>query len=61
MEIKMKSQRHGNWVGLALVYPNGTMETVVMAAMPPDNDWRATVEFYDELVRIYRKRLNKAL
>ena len=57
----MKSQRHGNWAGLALVYPNGAMETVVMAAMPPDNDWRATVEFYDELVRIYRKRLSKAL
>jgi hypothetical protein len=59
MEIKMKSQRQGNWIGLALVYPNGTVDTVVMAAMPPDNDWRATIEFYDELVRIYRKRLNK--
>jgi hypothetical protein len=55
----MKSQRQGNWIGLALVYPNGTVDTVVMAAMPPDNDWRATIEFYDELVRIYRKRLNK--
>lgn len=59
--IKLKSQRNGNWIGLALVYPSGAIETVAMALMPPDNDWRASIEFYDNLVQIYRKRLNKYL
>lgn len=57
--IKFKSQRNGNWLGLAMVYPSGAVETVVMALMPPDNDWRSSIEFYDDLVQIYRKRLNK--
>ena len=61
MGIKLKSQRNGNWIGIAMVYPGGAMETVAMILMPPDNDWRATIEFYDELIRIYRKRVNKCL
>jgi len=61
MRIKMKSQRSGNNIGLAIVYPNGATETVVIAKMPPDNDWRANVEFYDDLKKIYTKRLSKIL
>lgn len=57
--IRLKSQRSGNMIGLAMVYPSGAVETVVMALMPPDNDWRATIEFYDDLVQIYKKRLSK--
>ena len=59
--IRFKSKRSGNWLGLALVYPSGAEEIVAMALMPPDNDWRESIEFYDGLVKIYRKRLNKYL
>lgn len=59
MNIKFRSVKRGNWIGINIVYPNGTMETVAVAAMPPDNDWRATIEFYDELVKLYKKRLSK--
>ena len=61
MGIKLKSQRRGNWIGIAIIYPSGAMETVAMILMPPDNDWRATIEFYDELIRLYKKRLSKCL
>ncbi len=50
MGIKLKSQKSGNWVGIAIVYPSGATETVAMVLMPPDGDWRSTIEFYDELV-----------
>ena len=59
MEIKIKSQRQGNWIGFALVFPDGTYSTVAMIEMPPDGDWRANIEFYDELVKLYRNRLKK--
>lgn len=61
MGIKMKSRRNNNVIGLELVYPNGFSEVVVYAIMPKDGDWRATVEFYDDLVKIYKKRISKLL
>ncbi len=30
MGIKLKSQKSGNWVGIAMVYPSGATETVAM-------------------------------
>ncbi len=43
MGIKLKSQRSGNWIGIAMVYPSGATETVAMVLMPPDGDWRSTI------------------
>ena len=61
MRIRLKSEKKGNWIGIALLYPNGATEIAVMALMPPDRDWRATMEFYDDLVRIYKKRIKEFL
>ncbi len=47
MGIKLKSQKSGNWVGIAIVYPSGATETVAMVLMPPDGDWRSKIYFYD--------------
>lgn len=48
-------------MGVNMVYPDGHPRTVLMAELPMDGDWRADVEFYDEIEQAYRKRLRKAL
>jgi len=35
----------GNIIGIDLVFEDGSFDTVAMIAMPPDGDFRATVEF----------------
>lgn len=60
MGISFKSARQNNILGLLLVYPDGHQRNVLMAELPMDGDWRADVEFYDEIEQAYRKRLRKA-
>lgn len=59
MVLKLKSQRRGNWIGIAMILPDGRIENVASALMPPDDDFRATIEFYDDLVKLYQKRWRK--
>ena len=61
MQIKFKSILERNIMGVNMVYPDGHPRTVLMAELPMDGDWRAYVEFYDEIEQAYRKRLRKAL
>ena len=61
MGISFRSIRDNNLLGLVLIYPDGQSRTVIMAEMPMDADFRADVEFYDEIENAYRKRLRKAL
>jgi len=60
MGISFKSARQNNILGLLLVYPDGHQRNVLMAELPMDGDWRADVEFYDEIAQAYRKRLRRA-
>ena len=60
MGIKFKSVRDKNIVGLLLSYPDGHPRNVLLAELPIDGDWRADVEFYDEIESAYKKRLRKA-
>lgn len=55
--IKLRSRMKGNIIGIDLVFEDGSFDTVAMIAMPPDGDFRATVEFYDTVAKAYRKRL----
>ena len=55
--IRLKSKMNRNIVGIDLVFDDGSWDTVVMAVMPPDGDFRANVEFYDDVAKAYRKRL----
>lgn len=61
MVLKLKSQRRGNWIGIAMILPDGRSEIVASALMPNDHDFRATIEFYDCLVKIYQKRWRKVM
>ena len=61
MSITFKSARENNMLALIMVYPDGQPRTVLMAELPMDGDWRADVEFYDEIETAYKKRLRKAL
>lgn len=61
MQIRFKSIRESNIMDVNMVYPDGHPRTVLMAELPMDGDWRADVEFYDEIEQAYRKRLRKAL
>lgn len=58
--IRLKSLLNGNHLGLVLVYPDGNTRLVAEVLLPMDGDWRADVQFYDDLEEIYRKRLRKA-
>ena len=44
MQIKFKSIRERNIMGVNMVYPDGHPRTVLMAELPMDGDWRADVE-----------------
>ena len=59
MVLKLKSQRKGNWIGIAMELPNGCFDMVESALMPNDKDWRSDIEFYDSLVKIYQRRWRK--
>ena len=61
MGISFKSARKDNVIGLDMIYPDGHPRTVLMALLPMDGDWRADVDFYDEIERAYKKRLRRAL
>lgn len=61
MGIKFKSVRQGNIMGLVMVYPDGRTRNVMYAELPMDGDWRADVDFYDEIEQAYKKRLRRAL
>lgn len=59
MQIRFKSIREDNIIGLLMITPDGYERLVVQVWVPRDKDWRADVELYDELVRIYTRRLKK--
>ena len=61
MSLRFKSIRQNNMIGLIMIYPDGRQRNVVWAEMPLDGDWRADVEFYDEIEAAYKKRLHRAL
>lgn len=44
-----------------MVYPDGHIRNVLMAELPMDGDWRADVDFYDEIESAYKKRLRRAI
>lgn len=60
MGISFRSAMCNNVIGLVLIYPDGRSRPVVMAEMPMDGDFRADVEFYDDIETAYKKRLRKA-
>ena len=61
MGIRFKSARENNIIGLVMIYPDGRPRTVLMAELPIDGDWRADVDFFDEIETAYKKRLRRAL
>ena len=56
--IRLRSRMSGRVVGIEMVFEDGSGEIVAMIMMPPDGDFRATVEFYDDLAKAYKKRLS---
>ncbi len=61
MGISFKSARKDNIIGMVMIYPDGHPRTVLMAELPIDGDWRADVDFFDEVENAYKKRLRRAL
>ena len=55
MGISFKSARKDNIIGVDMIYPDGHPRTVLMAELPMDGDWRADVDFYDEVEQAYKK------
>lgn len=60
MPIRFRSIREDNIIGLLMITPDGFERVVVQVLVPRDRDWRADVELYDEIVKIYKRRLEKA-
>ena len=60
MGISFRSARDNNILGLVMVYPDGQSRTVLMPELPMDGDWRANVEFFNEIEQAYKKCLRKA-
>ena len=60
MGLRFKSFRRDNIIGLTMIYPDGRSCNVLFAELPMDGDWRADVDFYDDIETAYKKRLRKA-
>ena len=60
MGLRFKSFRRDSIIGLTMIYPDGHFHNVLFAELPLDGDWRADVDFYDEIEKAYKKRLGKA-
>ncbi len=56
MGITFKSGRQNNIIGMDMIYPDGHPRTVLMAELPMDGDWRADVDFYDEVEQIWQSQ-----
>lgn len=61
MGISFKSARENNIMGLVMIYPDGHPRTVLMAELPIEGDWRADVDFFEEIETAYKKRLRRVL
>ena len=55
--IRLKSRMNRNVMGINMVYEDGSWENVMMVLMPPDDDVRANIEFYDTVAKAYKKRM----
>ena len=60
-KISFRSIREGNQLGIVMVYADGSERLVAWMEVPYRGDWRADVDAYDEFVKIYIKRLKRAL
>ena len=61
LKLRFKGIKDGCRIGLVWLQPDGHPRLVVDSIVPMDGDWRADVEFYDELEKAYRNRLRKTL
>lgn len=61
MQVIFRGNREGNKISIKMISPTGEQKTVITMDMPQGGDWRADVDFYDEIEAAYKKRLRKAL
>lgn len=59
-EVDFRSIRDGNYLGIVMVFADGSEKLVAWMLVPYRGDFRADVEAYDEFVKIYKKRLKQA-
>ena len=59
MGLRFKSFRRGNIIGLTMIYPDGRCCNVMFAEVPVDGDWRADVDFYDDIEKAFAQSLSK--
>ena len=60
MKVRFRSARDGNRLGVIMVFPTGQQIPAGDFLVPMDGDWRADVEFYDGVIKLYKIRLKKA-
>ena len=60
-KIHFRSIRDNNQLGIVMVFPDGSERLVAWMEVPYKGDWRADVDVYDDFVKIYVKRLKRAL
>lgn len=60
-KFNFRSVRDGCRLGMIMFEPCGYHRLVAEVLMPSDGDWRADVEFYDDLEKAYRTRIRKAI
>ena len=61
MQMRFKSIRSETHIGVVMTFPTGEQRLVAEILIPTDGDWRADVELYDDFLKIYGRRLKKAM
>ena len=57
MKTKIISFREGNLIHVVQVFMDGSRIEIAQFLLPNDGRWRLDVEFHDDILEAYRKRL----
>lgn len=60
MQVKFQGHKEGHKISIKMIVPTGEQKTVITMDIPQGGDWRADVDFYDEIEAAYKKRLRRA-
>lgn len=57
--IRFRMAREGNIVAIFVIYPDESCKQIALYEVPNDRNWRADVDFYDNIKEVYKKRYTK--
>lgn len=61
MKYNLTTVRNGNTISLLQVFQDGSRTEIARFLLPVDGQWRLDVDFLDDIVGAYKRRLKRRL